>query len=69
MDNFNYLGVTVIKNDGIGEEVDHRVLEGSEVWGTVAKLWKQNMNSREVKRELYERVVIPSVVYSSETWS
>ena len=25
--------------------------------------------SREVKRELYERVVIPTVVYGSETWS
>ena len=27
------------------------------------------MVSREVKRELYERVVIPTVVYGSETWS
>ena len=27
------------------------------------------MISREVKRELYERVVIPTVVYGSETWS
>ena len=27
------------------------------------------MGSREVKRELYERVVIPTVVYDSETWS
>ena len=27
------------------------------------------MISRELKRELYERVVIPSVVYGSETWS
>ena len=26
------------------------------------------MISREVKRELYERVVIPTVVYGSETW-
>ena len=36
--------------------------------GTVAKLWK-NIISREVKRELYERVVIPTVVYGSKTWS
>ena len=27
------------------------------------------MMSREVKRELYERVVISSVGYDSETWS
>ena len=28
-----------------------------------------NMISREVKQELYERVVIPTVIYGSETWS
>ena len=35
----------------------------------MAKLWKENVISREVKRELYERVVIPSVDYGSGTWS
>ena len=39
----------VIKNGGIGDEVDHRVLEELKVWGTVAKLWKQNMIPGEVK--------------------
>ena len=47
----------------------HRVLDGRKVWATVAKLWKENMISREIKRELYERVVILTVVYGSETWS
>ena len=31
------------------------------------KLWKENMISRKVKRELYERGVIQTVVYGSET--
>ena len=31
----------------------------------MAKLWKENI----LKQELYERVVIPTVVYGSETWS
>ena len=57
-------------NSGMGGEgVAHRVLEGRKVWGTMARLWKENMIFREVKRELYERVVIPTVVYGSETWS
>ena len=34
------------------EEVVHKVLKGRKVWGTMAKLWKGNMISREVKREL-----------------
>ena len=52
-----------------GSEEAHRVLEGKMVKGTIAKLWKGNMISREIKRELFEMVAIPTVVYASETWS
>ena len=38
----------------------YRVLDGRKVWGTMAELWKENMLSREVKRELNERVAIPT---------
>ena len=69
MDKFNYLGVMISTDGGMGEEVAHRVLEGRKVCGTMAKLWKENMISRGVKRELYERLVILTVVYGSETWS
>ena len=57
----------MVSADGcMGEEVTHR---GLKVWGTMAKLWKENI-FREIKWELYEkRVVIPTVVYGSETWS
>ena len=51
------------------EEVAHRVLDGRKVRGKMVKLWKENMISREVKRELYERVVIPTVVCGSEMGS
>ena len=50
----------------VSEEVAHRVLEGRKVWRTIAKLWKENMVSRVVKRELYEKVVIPTIVYGLE---
>ena len=69
MDKFKYLGVMISTDGGMGEEVAHRILEGRKVWGTMEKLWQENVISREVKRELYERVVIPAVVYGSETWS
>ena len=67
VDKFNYLGVMISEDGGMGEEVAHRVLEGRKFWGTMSKLWKENMVSREVKCELWERVVIPTVVYDSET--
>ena len=68
VDKFNYRRVVISTYGGMGKGVAHRVLEGRKVWRTIAKLWKTNMISREVKRELYETVVIPTVVYGSETW-
>ena len=46
---FNYLGVMISTNGSIGEDVDHRVLEGRKVWGTMVKLWKGNMIYKEEK--------------------
>ena len=40
MDKFNYLGVILSSDGGMGEEVAHRVLEGRKEWGMMAKLWK-----------------------------
>ena len=64
---FNYLGVMISTNGGMGEEVSHSVLEQRKVWGKLTKLYKENMISREVKRELY-KVVIPTAVYGLDTW-
>ena len=38
---FNYLGVMISTDGGMGEEVAHRVLEGRKVWGMMAQLWKE----------------------------
>ena len=62
VDKFNYMGVMIITDGSIKKEVAHRVLEER-------KLWKENIISRGVKRELYRRVVILTVVYDPETWS
>ena len=45
-----YLGVMISTDGGMEEEVAHRVLEGRKVWRTMAKLFKQKIISREVKR-------------------
>ena len=33
------------------------------------KLWKDKVISREIKRKLYEMVIMPTVVFGSEIWS
>ena len=67
VDKFKYLGVMISTDEGMGEEVAHSVLEGRKVWGTMVKLRKENMISREVKWELYKIVMISTVVYGMET--
>ena len=67
VDKFKYLVMIITVGGEIGEEVAHRVLEGRMVWGTKAKFWK-NLICRELKRELYNRVVIPTKVYGSKMW-
>ena len=69
LEKFKFVGVMIIADRDMGEEEAHRLLEGRKVWGKMVKLWKENVICREVKRELYEGVVIPTVVYGSETWS
>ena len=63
---FKYLGVMISAGNGIEEEVAHRVLDGRKVWRTMGNFLEENIISREAKRELFERLVIPGVVYSSE---
>ena len=60
VDKFKYLEVTIGADGITRDKVTHMVLEERKVWRTIAKLWKKNMNPREVKRELYERVAIPT---------
>ena len=47
LDKFNNSGVMTSTGGGMGEELAQRVLEGRKVWWTMAKLWKENMISRE----------------------
>ena len=63
MDKFKYLGM--ISVDGcMGKEVAHRLLEGRKLRRTVGNLCKESKISSKAKIELFERVVIPTVVYA-----
>ena len=62
---FKYLRVMINVDGGMGEEVIQWVQKRRKIWRRQGKIWKENTN----KRALYKRVVIPAVVYGSETWS
>ena len=67
VDKFKYLGVELMENGGMKEEIEHRVSEGSRVTGGLREIFKKGV-SREVKMRLYESIFVPTVIYGCESW-
>ena len=68
VDNFKYLGSVIAANGGVEADVSHRVSEGCKMLGAVNGVMKNRGLGMNVKRVLYERVIVPTVTYGSELW-
>ena len=65
---FKYLGSVVAANGGVEADVRHRVNEGSKVLGAMKGVMRNRGLGMNVKKVLYERVIVPTVTYGSESW-
>ena len=65
---FKYLGSVIAADGGVEADVRHRVNEGCKVLGAMNGLMKNRGLEMDVKRGLYEKVVVPTVTYGSELW-
>ena len=65
---FKYLGSCFSSDGGVKEDVSMRVGEGMRTFGAMKRMWNGRSVSLRVKRELYERIVVPTVMYGSESW-
>ena len=68
VESFRYLGSQVARNGEIEEEVKFRVGEAGKAMGGMKKIWKTRELGMEVKRGLYESVIVPTALYAAETW-
>lgn len=68
VESFRYLGSCVAANGSVSEDVRQKVNEGCKVMGVLNGIFKCRALSIEVKRCLYESVVVPTVLYGSEAW-
>ena len=50
------------------EDVISRVNEGTKVSGALSRIWKVGLFGIGVKRMMYERIVVPTVIYGVEAW-
>ena len=67
---FTYLGSTLSQNVTIDNEVDHRIARASAAFGRLgAKVWNRRGISIETKLKVYKAVVIPTLLYGSESWT
>ena len=68
VDQFKYLGSVIAANGGVEADVCHRVNEGCKVLGALKGVMKNRGLGMIVKIVLYEKVVVPTVMYGSESW-
>ena len=67
VDQFKYLGSVIAANGGVEADVCHRVNEGCKVLGALKGVMKNRGLGMNVKEVLYEKVVVPTVMYGSES--
>ena len=70
VDNFTYLGSTLSRDVRINDEVNHRIAKASAAFGNLRdKVWEREGLSTQTKLEVYKAVILPSLLYSCETWT
>ena len=69
-DKFVYLGSTLSRSANIDEEVDYRIARASAAFGRLReRVWERRGLSLQTKLKVYRAVVLPSLLYASETWT
>ena len=68
VDQFKYLGSVIAGNSGVEADVCHRVNEGCKVLGALKGVMKNRGLGINVKKALYEKVVMSTVRYGSKSW-
>ena len=68
VDQFKYLGAVIHANGGVEADIQNRVNEGCKVLGALKGVMKNRALEMNVRRVLYEKVIVPTVMYGSELW-
>jgi hypothetical protein len=66
---FKYLGMTVTNTNLFWEEIKRQLNSGNVFYYSVQNLLCSGLLSKNVKIRMYKTVILPVVLYGSETWS
>ena len=67
VEQFKYLGSVIAANGGVEADVHHRVNEGCKVLGALKGVMTNRGLGMNVKKVLYGKVAVPTVMYGSES--
>jgi len=68
VNSFKYLGTMVNTDNSIEEEIKERVAAGNRAYHVHKKLFTSKLISQNIKLQLYNMLIHPTVTYASETW-
>ena len=67
---FTYLGSTISNNGTIDAEISRRIQSAASAFGKLrSHLWDKRGIHLKTKIKVYRPIVIPTILYSSETWT
>ncbi len=66
---FKYLGSVMCKHCGMEGESRERALQGGRVAGSLGRIMKGRSVSMEVKRDVRNTLILPTLTYASQTWT
>jgi hypothetical protein len=69
VEEFKYLGTTLISDNSIQEEIMSRLKSGNACYHSVQSLLSSSLQSRYLKIKIYRTIIFPVVLYGCETWS
>ncbi len=69
MNEFKYLGTILCKHESMEGEIRERTVKGRQVIGALERVTKGRNLSMAVKRGIRNSVILPTLSYTSETWT
>jgi hypothetical protein len=66
---FKYLGTTLTDQNCTHEEFNSRLNSGNACYHLVQSCLSSHLLSRDIKVKIYKTIILPVVLYRSETWS
>jgi hypothetical protein len=69
VEEFKYLGTTLMNRDSIHEEIKSILQSGNACYHSVQNLLSSRLLSKNTKIRVYRTIMLPVVLYECETWS